>query len=198
MVSLRRFMFELVRSPALRSLAILLATACAPEGGGDGVGAAPPRDAGDVAAPPADSQNPPVTAGPLEQTPPEGRAALDAWLAAGHYRSWACEPTIQNARPGGAHGRNRICSNALASGHGQGPYPVGAAAVKELYGAGDQPVGHAVAHKRTAGTRGSDWYWYERTGSTIYADGVGTPLCTGCHSLAQQRGGNDFVYLQIR
>jgi hypothetical protein len=61
------------------------------------------------------------------QTPPQGKANIDPWLDAAHYRSWRCEAAM-NPRPKGAHGRNRVCSNARLSGTAGAPYPVGAAA----------------------------------------------------------------------
>ncbi len=123
---------------------------------------------------------------------------MGAWLAAASYKNWKCEPTVMNARPNGAHGRNRICANDLMSSHGGGPFPVGAAAVKELYGSGNEIIGHAVSRKVTSGTGGDAWYWYELTGTSVHADGVGVRLCTGCHTLAAERGGNDFVYVQVK
>ena len=33
------------------------------------------------------------------QRPPQGQAALEAWLGEGHYRSWACEAQISNPLP---------------------------------------------------------------------------------------------------
>jgi hypothetical protein len=128
-----------------------------------------------------------------EQLPPQGRAALQAWLAAGHYNAWKCEAQVMNARPRGAHGRNRICSNALLSGHGAGPYPVGAASVKEVY-SGDKISIHAVAVKVKPGTGNDTWYWYEEG----YADAVNAPLCIGCHSTVEQNGGRDFVFIQVK
>ena len=42
------------------------------------------------------------------QTPPTGATELEPWLAAGHYLSWNCEPGPVEARPNGAHGKNRV------------------------------------------------------------------------------------------
>jgi hypothetical protein len=118
---------------------------------------------------------------------------LDAWLAAGHYKMWHCEAKISEPRNGGVHGRVRICSNDLLSGHGTGPYPVGAASVKETYfGAkiGQLTVGLKVAEGATANT----WYWYGQN----ELEGVGAPGCAGCHGRAPQYGGHDYVYFQVK
>lgn len=128
------------------------------------------------------------------QTPPQGRAGLDPWLDAGHYKAWRCEQAIMDARPKGAHGRNRVCSNELLSGAVAAPYPVGAAAVKEIFDAQDKMVGLAVALKIVAGTGPSTWYWYERLRGSTAADGVAVPLCAGCHGQAQV----DNIFVRVR
>lgn len=157
-----------------------LAESAPPDGGG----------AGDLAAAMNQDASPPLP----EQLPPTRRAELDAWLAQGHYTRWRCEPAPHDARPPGAHGRNRICSNeALATAGGAGEFPVGAASVKELWD-GAAVRGFAVAVRVAPGGGGSGWYWYERAGSSVFADGLGPPLCTGCHSGAAR----DFVFTVVR
>ena len=164
-----------------------------------------PRDAaaGDGSGPPA----PDLTPGGAEdlgpggdgtddesQRPPTSRAALEAWLARGLYQAWRCEPAPHDARPPGAHGQNRICSNeALARSAGPGEYPVGSASIKELY-EGQVLRGYAVAVRVAAGAGGDRWYWYERSGASVYGDAVGAGLCTGCHGGAPR----DFVFTQVR
>jgi hypothetical protein len=155
---------------------------------------APPADVAAVAdAPPADGPGPeapaPDTAPAASQTPPQGRRQLDPWLAAGHYKAWRCEAGPANPRMGSPHGRVRICSNDLASRHGSGPYPVGAASVKEIY-YGNRIGVFAVSIKVAPGTGGSTWYWYEQNDM----EGVGAPGCAGCHG----RAGNDHVYIQVK
>lgn len=158
----------------------------------DGAGAA------DLASPPADLAGAPpsdlATPANPAQTPPMGRAALEAWLARGDYKQWRCEPAPHPTRPPGAHGENRICSNDLLSGSaGPGEFPVGSASVKELFSNG-QLRGYAVGLRVSAGAGGSHWYWYERAGQTIYADGIDVPLCSGCHAGAPR----DFVFTQVK
>jgi hypothetical protein len=131
------------------------------------------------------------------EEPPRGQAALEAWLLAGHYRGWTCEAAISPRRLNGAHGRHRICSNRLLVESAAGPYPVGAASVKELYDLGDGPNGYAVGLKVAAGTDEASWYWYERTGtsptSRPVADAVGAKICgMECHAAAPR----DHVFIR--
>jgi hypothetical protein len=133
------------------------------------------------------------------QTPPQGAEALDAWLATGVYKSWHCEAAAHSPRGpsphlSGMNGGNRICANDLLSGFtGTGDYPVGSAAVKEVFDSippadSTKPMGYAVYLKTGAGDCTS-YYFYERVGSTVAADGPGTSgtphsSCVGCHSAA--------------
>ena len=127
------------------------------------------------------------------QLPPLGGAPLRAWLAAGSYRQWACEATIMNPRPRGAHGRNRVCSNDLLSAADtSSPFPPGSAAVKELYDSRDRLVGYAVSRKLSAGTDGVRWFWSEGGN-----EGIGIGGCAGCHGQAAMYGGHDFVYVRV-
>lgn len=126
------------------------------------------------------------------EIPPQGRAAVAEWLADGHYLAWACEDQPHPARPPGAHGTNRICSNAALSALTAGTYPVGAASVKELYSNGEI-TGFAVGRKITAGTDAASWYWYEAFGTSVVADGAGVSLCAGCHAGAPR----DNVFTQV-
>lgn len=136
----------------------------------------------------------PDAGGGIEQTPPQGKAAADAWLRAGHYKKWACEPMKMNPRPLGVHGPNRVCSNAILSAHtGPGPYPVGAAAVKEIF-YGNRVGNYALAVKIKEGTTGAAWYWYEPGD----LEGVGAGGCVGCHNKAAQNGGRDQIFIQVK
>lgn len=135
------------------------------------------------------------------QTPPTGAAALNAWLAKGDYKAWACESGPMSARPNGAHGRNRVCSNKLTQMNTGGEYAVDAASVKELYGSGDQITGYAVSRHIKAGKTADSWYWFEITGGSVVADGAGVGVCNGCHSAAGSDAthqGHDYVYLQVK
>lgn len=150
------------------------------------------------------------------QVPPQGRVAVEAWIATGAYRSWHCEMPQHPARSPSPHGINRICTNDALSAHtGAGEYPVGSAAVKELYdAAGTNVIGYAVYSHVSAGTTGANWYWYERVpadsaaphdANGVVADGLGSSgpamtICVGCHSAAgidAMHSGHDFVYTRV-
>jgi hypothetical protein len=162
---------------------LLLAAAC------NGSGSASVPDAGGADLPDAPPADP--------QLPPQGQAALEAWLKTGLYKAWTCEVGIHDKRLNGAHGRHRICSNRLLMESLDGPYPVGAASVKEMYEADDRPNGFAVGVKVTTGLAETSWYWYERTGtsptSRPVAEGVGAKLCgPDCHGAAPR----DHVFIR--
>ncbi|HLL21237.1 MAG TPA: hypothetical protein VK427_03850 [Kofleriaceae bacterium] len=128
------------------------------------------------------------------QLPPRGSSDVTDWLAQGHYLSWNCEPEAHPKRPGSGHGPNRICTNtALSTATGDGPYPVGAAAVKEIFNDKGEIRQYAIYRKVEATTGGDSWYWYEGKGSDIVANGEGDSTCTGCHGRAPR----DFVYTVV-
>lgn len=144
------------------------------------------------------------------QTPPMGTpAVIDAWLAKGDYKAWKCEPAGHAARSPSPHGYNRICNNTKLTSTASGTYPAGAASVKELLVAdgGTAIEGYAIGLKLTAGTSaGASWYWYEKVGSNVIANGKGdkagaeSTACTACHQGAgsdAMHPGRDFVYTQV-
>jgi hypothetical protein len=159
------------------------------------------------------------------QTPPQGAANVQAWLATGAYKSWKCEPSIHAARSPSPHGFNRICSNDLIStdATATGPWPMGAAAVKEMYNTATDttPMGYAVYLKTAADSAaGSAWYWYEMfppntpqsvvpNVNGIVADGLGSSgpantICVSCHvavgmdaAHTPSPNGHDFVYTPV-
>jgi hypothetical protein len=159
-----------------------------------------------------------------DQTPPtSGRTDIEAWISAGSYKTWACEPTVHEARSPSPHGFNRICSNDVIAGAATGTavWPKGSAAVKEIYASmtATAPVGYAVYLKTEADSAaGANWYWYERvpadstaphdTNGTV-ADGKGgsgapKDICVGCHGAAgadvphtPSPGGRDQVYTPV-
>lgn len=169
-----------------------------------GVDASAPADAsapGDAGPPPTDAGATPGN----DETPPTGdSAAILRWLDAKSYAKWACEPAPHPARAGSAHSKNRVCSNGLASKHGAGEYPAGAASVKELFDANDKPSGYAFALKTGAGGAEA-WYYFEVIGASVVANGQATSgspktLCAACHEGAGKGGqtGHDFVYTQVK
>ena len=78
---------------------------------------------------------------------------------------------------------------------------MGAASVKEIYDAEGRDIeGLAVSLHVTAGQSGGDWYWFEKLGGSVAADGKGEQLCVGCHEGAgsdAEHQGHDFVYIQV-
>lgn len=160
----------------------------------------------------------------VDQTPPMGADAVEAWLAKGDYLKWHCESEPHMFRAPSPHGFNRICSNDLIADNakGSGDWPKGAAAVKELYAAADdaEPVGYAVYLKIADDSAGgANWYWYERVpldhpaphdAEGVVADGMGDDgpakkICVGCHVAAgadpahtPSVGGRDQVYTPVR
>ena len=164
------------------------------------------------------------TAGKGGQTPPMGAAALMPWLESGAYLDWTCEPESHPARAPSPHGYNRICSNAAISENAQGSadWPMGAAAVKELFANAQAttPVGYAVYLKTADDSQaGDNWYWYEvvpgdhpapHDENGVVADGMGDDepakaICVSCHAAAgsddahtPSEGGRDQVYTPVR
>jgi hypothetical protein len=156
---------------------------------------------------------------------PQGATAVEAWLTAGSYQQWHCEPAVHAARAPSPHGFNRICSNDLVATNATGTaaWPQGAAAVKELLASATSttPVGYAFYTKTAADSAaGANWYWYERVplDSTaaphdpmtgVVADGMGSSgtamsICVSCHSAAgsdaahtPSPGGRDEVYTAV-
>jgi hypothetical protein len=151
---------------------------------------------GETPAPDAGPIDLPDAAPPTPQRPPRGdQAAMEAWLAAGHYLAWRCEDVISPPRGLGGHGRQKICSNDVLLASTSGTYPVDSASVKLMYGAMDQPNGFSVGLKVTDGPGGFTWYWYERVGASPAGpakSGVGIPDCAVCH----QQAARDYVFFR--
>jgi len=169
-----------------------------------------------------ETTNTPTTGGTEDDEtkvpPTDGHDAMQAWLMAGHYKSWKCETGVQEPITISPHGKQRICSNGILSAHTEATeYPVDSSAVKELYDeAGAKIVGYAVYRHVKAGPDGGSWYWYEQlpldhpakpdpvTG--VIADGLGDSgnamsICVGCHmgtGSDADHPGHDFVYEQIK
>jgi hypothetical protein len=126
------------------------------------------------------------------ELPPTDGALLVSWLTDGSYLGWRSEAAIHPSL--GPHlGAVRTFVNAALAGSlqsGAEAHDAGAAAVKELYGSGTTLLGWAVSVKTSSDSEaGNAWYWYEQfSGSGVLADGLGSPVCTGCHI-----GGTDFV-----
>ena len=146
---------------------------------------------------------------------PRDGAAVATFLASGAYKSWRAEGAVHDARSPSPHGFNRVYSNPEIANavDGSGAWPVGAAAVKELYASADadSPIGYAYYLKTAADSAGgASWYWYETTDGSVVADGLGNAgvpkrVCVGCHAGAgtdaahtPSVGSRDFVYTPVR
>lgn len=126
-----------------------------------------------------------------QSLPPTSGAELVPWLAAGEYLEWAAESGVHPSSGPHFGGVRTFVNDVLYASleAGAASHPVGAAAVKELYGAGGTVLGWSVEVKVAADSAGGDgWYWYEGYQDDVYADGTGEGICTGCHG-----GGNDYV-----
>ena len=128
--------------------------------------------------------------GPMAEPPPTDADALLAWLQAGSYLQWNAESGPHpSAGPHFGTVRTFVDDTLFVSlDAGNDEHPVGAAAVKELYGDGDQVRGWSVIVKVALGAGGDGWYWHEVYDGTVFGDGVGDDGCTGCHG-----SGSDFV-----
>jgi hypothetical protein len=126
---------------------------------------------------------------------PSEAGALNMYLIAGTYKTWAGEAAIHPA--GGPHPTNvrsfanPILEAAMRQG-GVTRFPIGSATVKELYSGSNVLNGWAVGVKTANDGRASDWYWYEVFSTTPNAapvvSGNGVSGCAGCHS-----AGTDYV-----
>jgi hypothetical protein len=154
--------------------------------------AVPPAAPAGSAAPPAPSSG--EAAAPSElpavaTVVPVAPADLQAWLGAGHYRSWAHESKPhETSGPHGDAVKTFISPSLRASlQKGGAPHPEGAAAVKELYDGAGKHTGWAVSVKVAAeSASGKGWYWYEvlstAPGAKPAYEGVGKELCRDCHT----------------
>lgn len=114
---------------------------------------------------------------------PMNAADLETFISGGTYQSWDGESAVHPST--GPHGMvrtyvNQTLFDSLTANNAS--HPVCSAAIKELYeNDGTTISGYAVTVKATNGTSGGDWYWYERIGNNVVADGTGVGGCTGCH-----------------
>jgi hypothetical protein len=119
--------------------------------------------------------------------------ALLSYLRRGEYRALAAESGPHPST--GPHGGrvltyvNEPLARSLEAGNAE--HPRCAAAIKELFGSGDQVSGWAVLVKTEAeSSRGEGYYWLEILRKDAPAPdyaGQGLGICVGCHS-----AGRDF------
>jgi hypothetical protein len=120
---------------------------------------------------------------------PTSGADLFPWLQANEYAGFTAE-SGKHASTGPHGGNVRTFLNPIlfdALSNGSTNFPVGSAAVKELWGNGTKLLGWAVFVKTQADSAGGNgFYWYENYSTTDasnpVADGNGVGLCSGCHS----------------
>jgi hypothetical protein len=125
---------------------------------------------------------------------PTSGGELFKYLQSGAYKSFSHESKVHRSQ--GPHGNVVTYVNPILDGSLKAEnevHPVGAAAVKELYGGNNKLTGWSVSVKtQEESDEGNGWYWYEvfstTDGSRPLAGGNGVALCTGCHS-----SGRDFV-----
>jgi hypothetical protein len=127
--------------------------------------------------------------------PLDGQAAVEAWLDAGHYQAWRCQPAAHDAIAPSPHGRVRVCANAIAA---AGVARVDASLALEIVDAAGAVVGRGVQRHTRPGDDGATWYWYLRVPPTsatahddtgLAADGWGfegppRDYCAACHAQA--------------
>ncbi len=145
---------------------------------------------------------------------PRTAADVEALITSGAYKAWKAEPAVHASRSPSPHGANRIYASPeiVANANGTAPWPENAAAVKELYASADAeaPMGWAYYVKtQPDSAAGAGWYWYERIGNQVVADGLGTSgtakdVCAGCHARAGTNpantpspGARDFVFTPV-
>jgi len=110
-------------------------------------------------------------------------AELTKFVEAGDYLDWASETDVHESA--GPHfGGVRLYINdeldaSLAD--GGDPHPIASAAIKELYGDGEDVLGWTVMVKVEDGAGGDTWYFWERFEGKKLIDGTGESACTGCH-----------------
>lgn len=146
---------------------------------------------------------------------PVSESEVEALIASGDYNDWICETSARAMMGPSSHGSVRVCSNRVLSTYVEDPneqWLRGSAAMKEIYDSETDttPSGYSYYVKvddESAG--GTGWYWYERRGTTVTADGRGTGSdgsddCVGCHAGAgidaehiTTPGSRDFVYTAI-
>jgi hypothetical protein len=128
------------------------------------------------------------------QVPPLGGNEIMAWLEAGTYNDWHCQPAPHPASEQSPHTANRICNNdALYEARdGEDVWPVGAASVKEVF-RDNTIVAYAAYRKVDAEPGGDSWFWYEGNRESVAIIGQGAEVCVGCHTAAAR----DFVFTVV-
>jgi hypothetical protein len=140
--------------------------------------------------------------------PENNSEAIQAFITAGDYKSWHCEPAAVAKRGPSPHGvSSRVCSNDALSATAAGAnFPKDSAAVKEI-NLMDGKTGYAYYRKtQDDSAAGMGWYYWETSPpAPMPVAAQGAPGCVGCHSAAgmddmmhlKEIGARDFVYVQV-
>ncbi|MEO0480971.1 MAG: hypothetical protein AAF196_15990 [Planctomycetota bacterium] len=136
--------------------------------------------------PQADTPSGVATEVPIE------RGALTRFLTTFAYREFVSEPEQHPGRGPHAAAGSPVRtwfspSLAQAMEADEETFPVGAAAVKEMWSEGGELLGWAVEVKTDLGRGGGSWFWFEMVGTDpataeIYGGGNDVPGCVGCHT----------------
>ncbi len=117
------------------------------------------------------------------------------FLYRGLYNGWPQDQTVRMTEPHGVVKRfqNPVLNAAL--GNGAVLYPLGSAAVLEVYNANDDELmGWAAMVKVAENGDREDWYYYETFDTdpdgNFSQEGVAAPLCADCH----QNAPFDYIY----
>ncbi len=121
--------------------------------------------------------------------PPTDSAELLLWLENGEYEWWPSDSVHESTGPHFGEVQtffNPALFDSFEADNAM--HPTGAAAVKRLYGDGNQTGWSVMVKVQDDSDGGNGWYWYEYYNGNTYADGTGQSLCYGCHS-----GGQDYI-----
>lgn len=121
-------------------------------------------------------------------------ATTEAFLDTSEYLTWHCEAMPTPAPSNSGHDANRVCVNELLwSTTASDEFPIGAAAVKELFNGQGELAGYSFIYKGGPTEEGYGWWWYEVLGPVKFGAAYGDANCIGCHATAE----HDFVFTVV-
>ena len=117
------------------------------------------------------------------------------FLYRGFYDGWPRDVDTRSTEPHGVVKRFQNPTLNAALGNGAVLYPIGSAAVLEIYNAReDELMGWAAMIKIDDNGDREDWYYYETFDPTpdgkFSQEGIAAPLCSDCH----QNAPFDFIW----
>lgn len=124
--------------------------------------------------------------GPSAEQPgevPVNDAELSVWVEDGNYLDWASESEVHTSSGPHFGGVKVFVNDELEESLSDGgdPHPIASAAIKELYGDGDDLLGWTVMVKVEDGSADDSWFFWEQFEGDKLIEGVGQSACTGCH-----------------